>query len=271
MELDSSSGVGADSDLDTEANSALGSGPSSDLDLDASSDPDPVPATATWTTCWVQPAAPDSGLPAFCVCSRVDFESDAYIDRITLHAARGGPGDSWVLSMDLESVVNTIEYLYEAYERGHQIVTWGGRTFLAFFQQYALTPGQREHLRLVVEHHVDLEASLYVSGGSSRQTDMDRFLRGAISHPPAFSEFPYAEWWSGCRSRQMSAINAGTDYMAWLSTVWREVSGRYARDTGCASFGALCSGEAVSQAFGHAPAVSRRLSETMQDSFESFI
>lgn len=173
--------------------------------------------------------------------------------------------------MDLESVGNAIDNLYAAHVQGRRIVTWGGRNFFLFFQQYDLTPEQREHLRVVVERHVDLEASTYVAGGASPQTDITRFLRGAISQPPDFSAFPYTKWISGCRSQQMSAIHASIDYMAWLSTVWRQVCGRYVDETGCADFGMLCSGPAVSQAFGHGPAVSRRLSETMRDSFDSFI
>lgn len=224
-----------------------------------------------WTTCWIQPAAPGSQIPGFCVCSLVDLESDQYIDQITLHSARGGLGDWWILSMDLDCVVRAIEYLYAAHLHGRQIVTWGGRTFFALFQTYALTDEQAEHLRVLVERQVDLEASFYVSGASAAQTEINRFLEGAISHPPPFDEFPYSEWLSGVRSRQLGAITTCVGYMTWLSTVWREVLGQYAENTGCAEFGDLCSEERVSQAFGHSPRLSRRLSETMQNEFETFI
>ena len=100
---------------------------------------------------------------------------------------------------------------------------------------------------------------------------MKRFMCGTISQPPDFAAFPYTQWVSGSRSMQMSAVNTSNNYMTWLSTVWREVRGTYAEETGCADFGTLCSGPALSRAFGHGPVVSRRLSETMQDSFDSFI
>lgn len=263
-----------ESDIETEAGAFSEGASDSDPCPDASSAPEcqpREPGASSWATCWVQPAAPGSQLPAFCVCALLNPESDAYINRITLHASRGGPGDSWVLSMDHGAVVRSIEYLYEAHLRGHQIVTWGGRTFLACFQQYDLSPEHREHLRVVVERQIDLEASVYVSGGAAPDAAIARFLEGAISHPPPFSDFPFAEWWSGVRLRQLGAIHIGFNYMEWLSTVWREVSGQYTQTAVCVSFGELCSDQTVSEAFGHPPAVSRRLSETMQDSFDSFI
>ena len=224
-----------------------------------------------WTTCFIHPVAPGSAVPAFAVLSDLDFETDAFITRVKLFAARGGPAGSWNLSMDLESVENYVTQLWESRSRGRKIVTWGGSDFFSLLQNYDLGAPLRERVGSLVREQVDLKESVFVAAGSTASGDLERFLAGAISAPPELKYFPYAEWCSGVRSQQIKAINFSVDSMKWLSTVWREVAGQYTETTGCADVGTLCSETGVSRAFGHPVPVARRMSEDLQDKIETFI
>jgi len=224
-----------------------------------------------WTTCLIYPVAPGSAVPAFAVLSDLDFETDALITRVTLFASRGGPASSWNLSMDPEAVTNFVAQLWAARDCGRKIVTWGGSDFFLLLQNYNLGASVRERIGSLVREQVDLKESVFVAAGSTASGDLERFLAGAISTPPDHQYFPYAEWYSGVRSRQVKAIQFSVDSMKWLSTVWREVAGQYTETTGCADVGTLCSETGVSRAFGHPVPVARRMSEDLQDKIETFI